>query len=196
MELIDAFLTGLGARWNHFIWNLDVPCVFGEVVIEFTTFFGKYRSRHTQGHLTNVTVAWTWTQNLLRSTANQSELWPCVQFFHCCHSAPESCSNYDAESKPYSGRLDKVTLMVKAKYVHVHVCVILGKWRPAGRKTRVATRAHDTHVSGKAIANFSNEVSDAKRFPTKGAALLHVEALTFHVLPHVRANGDSPVSWR
>ena len=87
--------------------------------------------------------------------------------------------------------------MVNAKYVHVHACVILGKWRPAGRKTRVDTLAHDNNVSGKAIANFSNEVSDVNGFQQESGALACGGAQeTFHVVLHVRANRDSPVSWR
>ena len=52
-------------------------------------------------------------------------------------------------------------MMVNATYVHVHACVILGMWRPAGRKTRVDTLRNDNCGSGEAIANFSNEASDA-----------------------------------
>ena len=55
-------------------------------------------------------------------------------------------------------------MMVNATYVHVHACVILGMWRPATRKTRFDTLALDNYVPGKAIANFSNEVSDAHGF--------------------------------
>ena len=106
MELIDAFLTGLGARGNHCMWNLDVSCVFGEVVIEFTTCFGKYRSRHTQSHLTNVTVVCTWTQ-IYSSQPRINRVVTLYSIFNCSHSAPESFSNYDAESKPCSGRLAK-----------------------------------------------------------------------------------------
>ena len=69
-------------------------------------------------------------------------------------------------------------MMVTAEYMHV--CVILGKWRPAGRKIRVATVAHYNHVSGEAIAKFSNEVSRRQRFPTRGVVRLHVEARRKH----------------
>ena len=34
------------------------------------------------------------------------------------------------------------------------LCVILSKWRLAGRKTRVETLTNDNYVSGETIANF------------------------------------------
>ena len=62
-------------------------------------------------------------------------------------------------------------MMVNATYVHVHACVILGMWRPAGRKTRVDTLRNDNCGSDEAIGNFSNEVSDANGFQKESGAL-------------------------
>ena len=88
-------------------------------------------------------------------------------------------------------------MMVNATYVHVHACVILGMWRPAGRKTRVDTLRNDNCGSGEAIANFSNEVSDANGFQQRERpSCMWRRSGNIHVLLHVRANGDSPVSWR
>ena len=88
-------------------------------------------------------------------------------------------------------------MMVNATYVHVHACVILGMWRPAGRKTRVDTLRNDNCGSGEAIGNFSNEASDVNGFQQESGALACGGAQeTSHVLLHVRANRDSPVSWR
>ena len=42
----------------------------------------------------------------------------------------------------------------KEEYLHVHVCMILYMWRPAGRKTRVETLTNDNYVSREIIASF------------------------------------------
>ena len=55
-------------------------------------------------------------------------------------------------------------MMVSAKYLHVRVCVILRRGRPAGRKTRVATLAHDNYVSGETVANVSKLTRDVNGF--------------------------------
>ena len=80
------------------------------------------------------------------------------------------------------------------KYVHVHMCVILGKWRLVERKTRFAILAHDNNVTGATIADFSNEAHGADE--GSGALACGGAQETPHVLLHVRADGDSPVSWR
>ena len=43
VALIDAYLTGRSACGNHFVWNLDVPCVFrGVFFCKFTvSLFGS-----------------------------------------------------------------------------------------------------------------------------------------------------------
>ena len=76
--------------------------------------------------------------------------------------------------------------------------VILYTWRPAGRKTRVGTLTEDNCVSGGIIANFLNRGFQTRTLPDKGigAPQLWRRLRNVHVLLHVRANGDSPVSRR
>ena len=60
--------------------------------------------------------------------------------------------------------------------------------------TRFSILAHDNYVTGETIADFSNEAHGADE--GSGAIACGGAQETSHVLLHVRANGDSPVSWR
>ena len=64
--------------------------------------------------------------------------------------------------------------------MHVHVCVILGRERPARRNTRVATLAHDSYVTGETLVIFFSFAWRRQRLPTMGAVRFHVEALKKH----------------
>ena len=48
--------------------------------------------------------------------------------------------------------------VTEEEYLHMHVCMILYMWRPAGRKTRVETLTNDNYVSEKIVANFLNRI--------------------------------------
>ena len=67
-------------------------------------------------------------------------------------------------------------------------------WRLTRRKTSVATRTDDTHVSVETIADFlgRRQKSQAKgtRVPTSGSSETNI-----NVLLHVRAHEGCPVSW-
>ena len=78
----------------------------------------------------------------------------------------------------------------------VHVCVRLYEWRPARRKTRVATLPDDTYVSGE-YANLDIEVSDVNSLKcVTRCGLMWRSPSDDRLLFHVRACGDNPVLWR
>ena len=78
----------------------------------------------------------------------------------------------------------------------VHVCVILYTWRPAGRKTRIGIFTRDICVSGEIIANFLDRGFQTGTVlkQSERSAQMWRRPRNVHVLLHVRAYGDSPVS--
>ena len=79
-------------------------------------------------------------------------------------------------------------MVTKSEYLHLHVCVMLHMWRPAGRKTRGGTLTHGTYVSGEVIANFFGSwFSDVNAIrQQKRSAQMWRRLRNVHVLLHVR----------
>ena len=117
---------------------------------------------------------------------------------HLCPSIIE-CFSYFAHFRCRCRFLRMSQLLcsvTKEEFLHVHVCMILHMWRPAGRKTRVETLTNDNCVSREIIANFLN-----RGFLTRTvfkqrhwSAQMWRRLRNVHVLLHVRAHGDCPVS--
>ena len=82
--------------------------------------------------------------------------------------------------QPFFWRNDVVT---RETYVHVHVCLILYMWRPAGRKTLVETLTNDNYVPGKLSPIFWIVVFRRERYQIKDSVRLDAEALNEDLCP-------------